>query len=147
MDTGEIPNAELKGYEGPFYPEGIDELNHLYRHDGHWNGKALGRAARLIPGYVRKEAGVRTSDGYVWFWALEFRNGNGGIIRILCPWSKKRVDQKLSKPDCSIAVYTRGEVGQDEVEHILLMLKRRLDFRLTYELPALKEVRKNRSPL
>lgn len=139
MEAEKMTDALLDGYNGPFFPEAINELNHLYRHNGRWTGKVLrGTVGKFISGYLRMEPRIKTSDDYYWFWGLDFMV-EGGLVRILFPWSERKIGQEFSMPHSSIAVYTQGKASDEAIEHILRVTTKRFDDRLRFEIPALKQ--------
>lgn len=133
--------AALAGYDGPFFPERIDELNDLYGRNAGWSGEVLKSAARFVAGYQSQTSGTQTDDGYLWFWDIWFKNGES-VIRLLFPWSDARIADERSEPHRSIAVYTKGELEPHAIECIISMLIKRFIFRLNVELPALERTEK-----
>jgi hypothetical protein len=117
------PQGEDK-YEGPFFPEMIDELNEIYQSNGriYFSPKELAIAGEKIhKGYVLW-SGIVTEDGYFWHCGLHFETPEGEVL-ILLP-NRKWEDESYGFPPRSIAVHTKGTVGREEINRILTKFKR-----------------------
>ena len=99
--------ATLDGFEGPFFPSSIDELRKQLDIVGLPNGSWLEDSARNIEGFVDHLVRPTTSDGYTWFWSLEFFEGSGKVA-ILIPWSQDWDKSDDTQSDRAIAVYAHG---------------------------------------
>jgi hypothetical protein len=88
----------------------------------------LEQAVQNTVGFKRLDRLVRTSDGYIWAFAAEFRAGlnERGRIKILLPYTQKQAD-RLTSLEQNIAVYQRGTVKADDIttalKHLLIRLE------------------------
>ncbi len=117
LDTA---GPKIAGYELQANVCCITELIRTYM-SSPVNGATLSEAAQLIRGY----AGIwrpTTSDGYTWFWSVDF-NVLKGRISILFPWSARQPDgtKCLEKP---IVALIRGGITEnvEQLESIVTQL-------------------------
>lgn len=105
-------DAKLDGWDGPYFPKAIEALTDAKyaHHEFSANGASLEEIGKQIPGYVG-ETWPETSDGYGWFWALEWKLDSGSI-QLLFPWAV----EQLGKLDRSIAAYTMGSISTEVLE-------------------------------
>jgi hypothetical protein len=89
---------------------------------------ALEQAVQNTVGFKRLDRLVRTTDGYIWAIAVEFRAGfdKRGRIKILLPYAKKQAGWLTSLEQC-ISVHQRGAVETHDVAIALRNLLIRLE--------------------
>lgn len=120
MSNEKVRRAELPGHQGPFFPTNIEELQQvLYGERMTFNGDFLEKLGLQIPGFVDKHC-PKTSDGYTWFWSLDFEK-----LSILFPWGQDFAGADRTSADRHIAIYFRpGNVDMLVAERtISLILK------------------------
>jgi hypothetical protein len=100
-------DAILAGYDGPFFPASVDDLRKQLDEVGRYNGDWLKKAGDTIDGFVGEVDRPTTSDGYVWFWSLEFSCGSGKVT-VLIPWSQDWEQSDGTQGDRGIAVHTKN---------------------------------------
>lgn len=117
MSLKKHTDAFLRGYNKPEFPAVAGMLQKVLREKGAVTGVTLEGACKTVEGFVELDR-PSTSDGYVWFWALNFRT-NDGKVAILVPWAQDwdQTDGALS--DRALAIYTSGNVSDVKVESIV----------------------------
>lgn len=106
MSNKKHVDAYLEGYDGPFFPASVDDLRKKLDQVAGCSGSWLHRAAKIVDGYVEGFDRPTTSDGYCWFWSMEFARGSGSVV-ILIPWSQDWDGADGTQSDRGIAVYTK----------------------------------------
>lgn len=107
----QIFNAKLEGYEGPFFPAGIETINETYRKTKIQEWSWLEEFVRYSPMYVGITKPT-TSDGHEWFGSVTFKAPRG-FIKATFP---------QPGDDRSVAFYFQGEVTGEEKNQIVLCL-------------------------
>lgn len=124
MSIKQCKQAGLTGFDGPFFPELIGDLNSAF-------AKAQISGERFTLGYVEKRSEAlpfysriifnieaATTDYYGWFAGIIFKIGRITIL-IMLPYAHdfEKIDGSLA--DRSIAVYTQGTPSDEAVDQIL----------------------------
>lgn len=120
MSKAQHTEAQLGGFEGPFFPGSIHTLHHLLDEVRVWDERWLDKAGAAITGYQGMGSGTVTTDGYDWYRSLYF-NSAGGRVVVLVPWAQDWDKADDSQADRSPAVHTRG-VTESEAEALLKVL-------------------------
>lgn len=119
-----VTDAKLELHKGPFFPEGIDELNSIYNNLG-----VLQDLVRL-PYLISGNYGMRTwignpvtSDRYIWYGCVKIgvrhqtkKNELRGIITVLFPNIK--IEEGFVS-DRSIAFYYHGEISENDLKELM----------------------------
>ena len=113
-------DAVLVGFDGPIFPPAVAELRAAQNKSKTQNGTQLEAAARDVPGF-KKTSRPTTSDDYDWFWSLHFER-DGLEVAVLFPWAQDWGKSDGDQSDRSIAVYTKGNVVEDQANIVLLQL-------------------------
>lgn len=106
MSNQKHVDAILTGHAGPYFPPSVDDLRKQLDEAGAFNGAWLERVGQTIKGFVREVSCPMTSDGYTWFWSLEFTSGEG-TVAVLIPWSQDWDKADGTQSDRGIAVHTK----------------------------------------
>ena len=106
MSNMKHAEATLAGYEGPFFPPEVDELHRQLDRTGGYDGAWLKNIGETIEEF-QDISRPTTSDGYVWFWSLDFSIGRGKVL-VLIPWAQDWDKTDGTQSDRGIAVHTRG---------------------------------------
>ena len=149
MSNAEHYDAALVGFNGPFFSPAAKALHdwmnqgeliplgddRVTRYDFHKKGGvsftrgSFQNALRDMPGY--REHGshadpVVTSDDYGWFAQATF-GLKSGTVTVLIPYTQDWVEaEDGTLSDRHLAVYTQGEVHEQEVELVLAQMLARL---------------------
>lgn len=133
MSTTEHTTATLPGYVGPFFPESVHRLREQFdRPEVSVNGQLLNLAAQRLHGEISRNHS-HTTDGYFWFWGIEFNNGN---TVILIPWFQDWEKANDTQADRSIALYVRSDspaTADAIVEQFTLFLTEEIDRQVAAE--------------
>ena len=110
-------DALLEGWDKPTFPPEMVELDKALAAAGMrvaygLSGGFLDECAGPIRGFVEGISGPRTSDGYNWFWGLEWALSNGRV-RLLIPMTMDKGRQDGSYSDRSPAMYMQGAVDME----------------------------------
>jgi hypothetical protein len=112
--------ARLPGHKGPFFSAIIDKLSERYENTPTYAEWVLNSIGSTIEGfcglpYYRTKPRM-TSDGYTWYWFLEYARGEGSVV-ILFPWTG--YDGGIRRTTRAIAVYTKGEVSSSAIDEVV----------------------------
>ena len=116
--------AHFLGWEGPTFPKNIRQLATAYD-VGTVNGQCLEEIGNKIPWFSERSR-EESTDGYTWFWLLDFALERGQSVRVAFPWAQDFDREDNSQLDRSPAVYTGGSVSGDQMNAILEQLIRHL---------------------
>ncbi|MBI4157370.1 hypothetical protein HY502_00800 [Candidatus Woesebacteria bacterium] len=86
----------------PQFPANIDNLNKIYKNPKRKEIDLLGEAVKLIEGYLGEGVDFKTTDGYEWAKAYEFKRGEATVLVAFPKLDDNR----------SIALYVTGEAGE-----------------------------------
>jgi hypothetical protein len=105
-------DALLEGWGEPAFPTEMLELDRALAAAGRrvaygLSGGFLNGCAGPIRGFVQGLSFPQTSDGYCWFWGLEWALP-AGRVRLLIPMRVDKGRQDGSSSDRSPALYTQG---------------------------------------
>lgn len=115
MGSYQCTEAHLEGYEGPYFPLALEEIMNQLGAVKPPTREWLLDVCRAVEGFTGRVIRPTTSDGYVWFWGLEFTVYSDSSLLILIPWTNGRWPQ-LS--DRSIAMHSRN-VDQDAARQVV----------------------------
>jgi hypothetical protein len=121
MSNQRVENALLEGFSPPIFPGNLRALRKTMESTCTTNGLSLETVGKRIKGFVRMDRPT-TSDGYTWFWGLNFICGETNIA-ILIPWWQDFNHPNGDTSDRSIAVYTKGKEDEDEVTSLIAQLR------------------------
>jgi len=124
MSKQKVKDALLKGFNPPMFPVTLDALRMVQEATCTTTGHALELVAKRIGGFIRRDR-PKTSDGYDWFWALHFRCGRVHIA-ILFPWWQDFLSTDGDMSDRSIAIYTKGEEDETEIDQLIVQLQEQM---------------------
>lgn len=140
MSRQQHDQALMDGWDGPVFPEGINDLNSAY------DAKFL-CVDSICPilqmvdgfqGFRSMELRVTTADGYQWFWTADFAVGPELIVRMALPWAKDQ-SAEGSRADRSVALYSRGgTVTEEQFRSLIEAICASAD---QFEMPAWVRVR------
>jgi hypothetical protein len=86
------------------------------------NGLRLDEIGRKIPGYKGGDRPItideETGKEYNWFFAMYFETERGEIATLF-PWAKDKYGFDGTRLDRSIAIHTRGDVHEKELNEVL----------------------------
>lgn len=121
--SNERVSALLDGFEQQVFPAGLEGLNAVYNQWGA-NGHTMEELGSRVMGYHGNVGMERplTSDGYRWFWGLEFAIEEGRTA-VLFPWARDWQRGGGLQLDRSIAVYICGSIQRDGVENLIFQLQ------------------------
>lgn len=122
MSYSQHTKAVLPGYEGPFFPVALRDLNQAQEEKGIANGVELDRLGATIDGFI-ETIRPTTSDGYSWFWGMRIRSGKNEVI-ILFPWAQDWGQRDGTQKDRSHAVHTKGTFTPKMLETIIQQVTR-----------------------
>ncbi len=106
MSSMKHAEATLAGCYGPFFPPEAEELHRQLDRAGSYDGAWLNKIGETIEEF-QDISRPTTSDGYVWFWSLDFSIGRGKVL-VLIPWAQDWDKTDGTQSDRGIAVHTRG---------------------------------------
>lgn len=102
----------LEGFDGPFYPENIDDLNDVFA-SYNYCGSLLSETGKKIEGFkklLHRQVTLGSNRvGYSWFWGLEFNFGGNKIV-VLFPWVQDWNKTDGIQLDRSIAMFVEKSV-------------------------------------
>lgn len=116
-------DAMLEGKD-PRFPDGFRTLAARIEEIAGCNGHRLNKAALEVAGYGGQMY-IKTSDGYNWFWGLEFTWNREKVV-VAIPWSQNFDKSDGNSADRAIAVYADWKVPNTVLTEILLDLVRAL---------------------
>ena len=106
MSSMKHAEATLEGCNGPFFPPEAEELHRQLDRAGSYDGAWLKEVGETIEEF-QDISRPTTSDGYDWFWSLDFSIGKGKIL-VLIPWAQDWDKTDGTQRDRGIAVHTKG---------------------------------------
>lgn len=117
MSFEQRPSARHEGWDGPFYPPGLEQLNSIHQ-AGTLTPEAMEemkQKARVVSwiGRIRPT----TSDGYQWWTGHLFLMAEGYVAVFFPP----------RESDESIAVYRQGPVPDETVQRLLQRISSALE--------------------
>lgn len=113
MSKAKHVNATLLGFDGPLFPEALDKIGSFLDDSIVYNIPSLTRAAKKVPGFV-KRVDVRTNDGYDWYFGVLFSR-YGKEVLILIPWSMDFESQDGTQSDRACAAYTTKNADSSQI--------------------------------
>lgn len=118
MSKQQHVDARLDGYQGPFFPEAIEELQLVIDNSSSLNGLSLAVIMQTMPDFISMEHRPTTQDGYRWFWSLRFQQDES-IVMVMLPRYQDWSQRDGSQADRSIAVHTTGEYEEEAASSLL----------------------------
>jgi hypothetical protein len=122
MSNRQVETAKLVGWEGPIFPPAAQRLHNAWSLKNR-TGSEVRTLSEKVPGFTGGLRRDRTTDGYGWFWSLEFAFHAGGQMKILLPWAQDWSRQDGTLSDRHLAVYTKGSPSLAEIESVILLME------------------------
>lgn len=112
MEFKRHEDAKLTGYQGPFFPDKIDQLNNACDLHG-WYDETILKIAQSLSMPGTTTGMLTTSDQYTWADSiiLDFEEGK---VSILIPFLRD-----LEGLDRSIAFYAKGNIIPEQIDAVL----------------------------